>query len=650
MDIQTFADFKVRYKFDESQAVGTGGFAAVYKGLDTLTGRTVAIKKSLVNPDRQKYSLYEEVQTGQSLRHPNLVEYLEVYRFTGDHGVFDYGVLEFVNGGTLSDFLKTEPSHPQIKSVLLGILEGLKYLHERNIIHRDLKPANILIHYEGGRYVPKIIDFGISKGLSSEESTVSNIVGSWQYMSPEQISPLPGEKIRTNSDLWSFGVIVYEIFTGKPAFGSTKSGDTQERIRGRILDGNLPEDVVRIPQPFQNVIRSCLVKHPDQRATKADQLAQLISGYNPEDVTISSQKTEVSTPVAPPVVVPPPLPPQPPQSPPPSHPRPHAQYVPPAPGPVPPRPAPSQKSSASWWQPAMIISGIAVILSFFLPMIKDSSDSSAFNQLKAILENPDILELMTSEGWLLLASYILVVVSGVLLLVSGLKGGKGFVIGMVLLAIGITYISYQYFTQFDAPFGDVIKVLGIGYWIPVGAFILMVVLSMAARGARPAPVISHSPPPAPVSTPAHQPAQYAPHPVQPAPRARRRFPVGLVVILVLLGGLGVAGWFITDGFTRMPGGEKSKEQLIIGSWKMYQVFEDFEYRMLEDYERITVEFRKDGSFYSSDGDEGYYRVEGDRLIVESDNGDESVAIKVLDDDNLRLEYEAGATEMSFRRL
>lgn len=645
MDIQTFADFKTRYKFDENITVGTGGFAAVYKGLDSLTGRTVAIKKSLVNPDRQKYSLYEEVQRGKVLRHPNLVEYLEVYRFASDHGTFDYGVLEYVNGGTLSDFLKTEPSQTQIKSVLLGILDGLKYLHDNSIIHRDLKPSNVLIHYEGGRYIPKIIDFGISKGLTSEESTVSNIVGSWQYMSPEQISPLPGERIRTNSDLWSFGVIVYEVFTGKSAFGSTKSGDTSERIRGRILDGNLPEDVITVPQPYQSVIRQCLVKDPGLRVSKAEQVIGLINNYNPEEVTISSQKTEVSSPVQPPQ---PPVQQVPPVQ---TPPRPQPQVVSPVMQQI---PVGQQGQRANWWQPALVITALGVILSFFLPMIKDNNESSAFNGLKALAENPDMIEFMTAEAWLLEVSYALIAISGILLLISGIKGGRGFGLGLALLIASVAYISYQYnklVTDFGGTFSDFIKGMGIGYWIPLVASIGLIIMRFAAGSTAGRPAVTSAPPPVsqsypqPQYQPVHQPAQA---PVVSS--GRKRFPLALKILIpvVLIGGGGAAaGWFLTDGYTRMPFGEKSKEELIIGSWKMYQIFEDLQYRDLEGDERITVEFHKNGTISSSLGEANPYRISGDRLIIAEE---EPLIIRSLDDQNLRLSSEDGSTEMSFRRI
>jgi serine/threonine protein kinase len=640
MDIQTFADFKLRYKFDEGQAVGSGGFAAVYKGLDSLTGRTVAIKKSLVNPDRQRYSLYEEVQMGKALQHPNLVEYLDVYRFSSDHGTFDYGVLEFVNGGTLSDFLRTEPSQPQVKAVLLGVLEGLKFLHDKGIIHRDLKPANVLIHYEGGRYVPKIIDFGISKALSSDESTVSNIVGSWQYMSPEQISPLPGVKIRTNSDLWSFGVIVYEMFTGRAAFGSTKSGDTQERIRGRILDGKLPEDVATIPHPYQNVIRTCLVKHPDHRAAKAEHLIHIINTYGQQEVTISSQKTEVAS-VPPPVVKAPAIPPQP--QPLQVHPvqQPYAL----------PSNAASQAPSREpgWLMPAIIMTCIALMAAFFLPLISQFSESSAFAMVKSVFTNSYVMDSMDAEAWVLVAAYLGTIVSGALILLAGVGRLKGlFVLGMTLLGGSVAYISYQYFRV--GSFSDSIASMGLGFWIPVVGFVALLVMRfMGAKRRTPGSV--REPRAAQAFQPASEPVVRSSAPQAPAvrtaPRRSRRFPTLLLVLLLILGGLGATGWFLTEGFSRLPFAEKSKKELIIGKWKMYQVFEDYEYKELDAEDQIIVEFKRNGKVEASGGEINDYRVQGDYLLLD---GEPRLEIKSLDNQNLRLADEAGTSEMSFRRL
>lgn len=277
----TYQDFLQRYPYDPNTPLRVGGQGAVYCSADTLTGRAVAIKRAQVVQDKtgEKYSVYKEFKLGKSLNHPNLATYYDAFRFhdTG-MGVFDFGVMEYIEGGTnLDDFLKTFPSEAQIKSVLIGILKGLGFLHQQNVIHRDLKPNNILVDTTTGTPTAKIIDFGVSKELSSSDTVASAIVGTFEYMAPEQINPLPGQKMIHNLDLWCFGVIVYRIFTGEMPFGSIEDGHTREEIQNRVLDARIPSDVNIIPQPYRQIVERCLVRDVQRRIGSTEELLDIIS-------------------------------------------------------------------------------------------------------------------------------------------------------------------------------------------------------------------------------------------------------------------------------------------------------------------------------------------------------------------------------------
>jgi serine/threonine protein kinase len=272
MDFQAFLN---RFSFDPNQPLGEGGFAKVYKAFDKEKQRWVALKQAQMSA-ALKYSLLREVENAVPLSHPNLMQYYEGHRFQTPQGTFDYAVMELVNGTSLDRYLETSPTSPQLVNMLTGILKGLRYLHERNIIHRDLKASNILIHYEGGKQEPKIIDFGISKDIGKEEATLSSqIVGTCAYMAPEQLQMFTGEenKITPGTDLWAFGVVLYRLQLGALPFGA----DYMD-VRDRIPKGLDPKQLELLPTNFRKIVERCLVIDPAQRCKNADELLEILHG------------------------------------------------------------------------------------------------------------------------------------------------------------------------------------------------------------------------------------------------------------------------------------------------------------------------------------------------------------------------------------
>ena len=276
----TYQEFIQRYPHDPKNVFKYGGQGVIFKSEDlNKNGLAVAIKRGEVREGNDKYSILKEFTLGKTLSHPNLAEYHDVYRIHTELGYFDYGIMEFIENGTnLDDFIKTFPSEKKIREVLRGILEGVKYLHANGVIHRDLKPNNILIKYERGRAVPKIIDFGVSKELSSSATSASAVIGTFEYMAPEQISPLPGQSMQPNTDLWTFGVIVYRMFTGEAPFGSVADGDTTEKIQNNILDARVPEDIQYVMEPYKTLIESCLVRDTQKRLDSVESALEILEG------------------------------------------------------------------------------------------------------------------------------------------------------------------------------------------------------------------------------------------------------------------------------------------------------------------------------------------------------------------------------------
>ncbi|OWY23992.1 serine/threonine protein kinase [Sphingobacteriales bacterium UPWRP_1] len=270
------------YEFNpDTDLLGTGGFGKVYKAIDTNLGMTVAIKKYSGNLPA-KYSLFEEIKRAIKLNHPNLVRYFDAFELKESSTFGDtiqVGVLEYINGGDLGKLLRKKPDIETITGILSGIMNGLRYLHQKGIIHRDLKPENILIQTDADGYTPKITDFGISKVITDGSTGGSSLViGSIEYMAPEQFN-LPkygvNGQLHTNLDLWSLGAIIYECFTGQAPFGKTQQGFSRDEVMRNIFDKE-PSEMDKIPQPFRKIVQRCLIRNANQRAQSVDELLEIL--------------------------------------------------------------------------------------------------------------------------------------------------------------------------------------------------------------------------------------------------------------------------------------------------------------------------------------------------------------------------------------
>jgi serine/threonine protein kinase len=188
--------------------------------------------------------------------------------------------MELLDGGNFSEYYNSHKDLIILKKLVNDVLNGIAFLHKKNIIHRDIKPANILIKETNEGPVAKITDFGISKGVdSSNTSSTSALIVSIPFMAPEQIN---GKKygingsISNNLDLWTFGVSLYEILTGKVLFKQSDQ-DTSEQIMSNIMAPELPEKINDLPSPFREIITKCLVKDARFRAQKAEELLDLLN-------------------------------------------------------------------------------------------------------------------------------------------------------------------------------------------------------------------------------------------------------------------------------------------------------------------------------------------------------------------------------------
>lgn len=295
-----YEEFIKRYTFNiETDHLGEGGFGEVFKAYDNYLDKWVAIKQSKVKKGMENFTLQKEVELASQLPdHPNIAHYDKCFRYTIPMmGTFDFGILQYYEEGNLSHLRKTGKVNKQnMDGIIEGILNGLSHLHRHNIIHRDIKPANVLIVKRGLKFIPKITDFGISKqGTATDNSFISNSLagGTFSYAAPEQ---LKGQaKMRRNADLWSFGVILYELMTNKLPFEATTLDKSSEAARNEvtslILDGKLPNDIQQIPLPYQEMIELCLVVDYMQRVQKADELFDILKGKDISPKTVKKETT-----------------------------------------------------------------------------------------------------------------------------------------------------------------------------------------------------------------------------------------------------------------------------------------------------------------------------------------------------------------------
>lgn len=274
---------KNRYEIDLSSKM-KGGFATVYKAWDKDHHLDVAVKLFSGNTG-DKGSVIAEIRKAIRLNHPNLVRYfdsaiLERENEFGEQVTSEVGIMEYIDGGTVKEYLAKNPG--SLMTLTKGILEGLGYLHEEGLIHRDIKPGNILVKETKTGPVAKITDFGISKELGSgAQQSATNLMGSINYMAPEQFSPrkygIDG-KLSYNVDLWAFGVMLYELVSGQLLFGTSESDTTQEEVMQEILQDDKSDRIAALPAPYADVVKACLIKSAADRAQTAYELLALLTG------------------------------------------------------------------------------------------------------------------------------------------------------------------------------------------------------------------------------------------------------------------------------------------------------------------------------------------------------------------------------------
>jgi eukaryotic-like serine/threonine-protein kinase len=264
-------------RYEIGELIGYGGMAEVHRGRDARLGREVAIKvlRSDLARDPAFLSRFRrEAQSAAGLNHPAIVSVYDTGEdLTMEGGAateLPYIVMEYVEGRTLRDVLKTEGRLPARRAmeIVAEVCSALDFSHRNGIVHRDIKPANVMITRTGA---VKVMDFGIARAVADSASTVTQtaaVIGTAQYLSPEQAR---GETVDARSDVYSCGCLLYELVTGHPPF----NGDSPVAVAYQHVRENAPIPSSKnpeIPRALDSIVMKALAKNPLNRYQTAGEM------------------------------------------------------------------------------------------------------------------------------------------------------------------------------------------------------------------------------------------------------------------------------------------------------------------------------------------------------------------------------------------
>ncbi len=259
-----------RYQVDKE--LGKGAMGVVYLGKDPKIGRVVAIKTMALSQEfsgdelvdaRERF--FREAETAGRLQHQNIVTIFDA----GEEHDLAYIAMEFLKGKDLLDFCKDGKllPVPKVLSIVARVAEALAYAHKQNVVHRDIKPANIM--YELDTDTVKVTDFGIARITDSSKTKTGLVLGTPSFMSPEQLA---GKKVDGRSDLYSLGVMLFQLLTGVLPF----RGESMAELMYKIANEEAPDvRMIRkdLPESLANVVALALSKRPETRYQDGDSFA-----------------------------------------------------------------------------------------------------------------------------------------------------------------------------------------------------------------------------------------------------------------------------------------------------------------------------------------------------------------------------------------
>ena len=259
-------------RYQVEKELGKGAMGVVYLGKDPKIGRVVAIKTMALSQEFEGDELtdarerfFREAETAGRLQHQNIVTIFDA----GEEHDLAYIAMEFLKGKDLVDFCKDGQllPMPKVLSIVSRVAEALAYAHKQNVVHRDIKPANIM--YEFDSDTVKVTDFGIARITDSSKTKTGLVLGTPSFMSPEQIA---GKKVDGRSDLYSLGVMLFQMLAGVLPF----RGDSMAELMYKIANEEAPDiRIMRrdVPERLANIVALALSKRPETRYQSGDQFS-----------------------------------------------------------------------------------------------------------------------------------------------------------------------------------------------------------------------------------------------------------------------------------------------------------------------------------------------------------------------------------------
>ncbi|HEY9500315.1 MAG TPA: serine/threonine-protein kinase, partial [Pyrinomonadaceae bacterium] len=265
--------------------LGKGGMGEVYRADDLKLGQAVALKflpDHLLSNGAALARFHREVRVARQVSHKNVCRVYDIGEYDGRH----FLSMEYIKGEELASLLRRIGSFPVDKSIQLArqICAGLNAAHDVGVLHRDLKPANIMIDGEGNA---RILDFGLA-GLSEEFSENELAAGTPAYMAPEQ---LEGREQTVKTDIYSLGLVLYELFTSKKAFEAKTIGELIELRRNNTTPTSLTSLVKDLDPLIERVVERCLQTDPSFRPSSALQVAAALPGGDPIAAALAAGET-----------------------------------------------------------------------------------------------------------------------------------------------------------------------------------------------------------------------------------------------------------------------------------------------------------------------------------------------------------------------
>lgn len=290
-------------RYELGEVLGYGGMAEVLRGRDLRLGRDVAVKTLRVDLARDpsfQSRFRREAQSAASLNHPTIVAVYDTGESTLDGVQVPYIVMEYVDGRTLRDVLKTERHIMPTRAleITAQILQALDYSHRNGIIHRDIKPGNVMLTRSGD---VKVMDFGIARALAQSSATVTQtaaVIGTAQYLSPEQAR---GEQVDPRSDIYSAGCLLYELLTGVPPF----TGDSPVAVAYQhVREDAVPPSQVNpdVSPAIDSIVLKAMAKNPANRYQTAGEMREdierALNGIPVQATPLLTDQTTRMAPVA----------------------------------------------------------------------------------------------------------------------------------------------------------------------------------------------------------------------------------------------------------------------------------------------------------------------------------------------------------------